>query len=696
MTKCGEKHAHNFRVLSGVLVFLTFAAIAFLEIYPLQDYDLFWHLANGRAMLETGAIVNSEIFSYTSFGKEFVNHAWLSQLLFGFVFENFGPKALIVFKVLLTLFVTLVIYTLCRRQTLRPLLAASVCLLFIAASHFRYVARPHLFSYLCLAFLIYTLFEYRQNRVSKRTLLIVIPVMMVIWDFLHGALFGVIFFGVFLGGETVKYIFASRYLGETTFPPLSRDRFRGVWLCAGITLLCMLVSPYGLPTYDIFYAFVGNNLMTSMTAEFQPTPLTAYPFFWLLLAVSGLTIVMARKDMDLTTLLAWIVFGVLAKRYLRGIGAFSIVAAAAMALHLPVVARDLMVGGGKKRLFDWFLMGGLALGIVWIGVYKFSDHSRYDAFGVGINENTFPVGSVRFVEAVGLIGNIYNTDRYGGYLAYFAYPKRRIFHYNHHILFDALERFVHEPETRAQWNVSYAIVGREDEWKMFDREGFVPVYWEPTAAVLVRNNEQNKEIIKRYRIRYFSPIKSDEEIVALFQQGGKAGRLLQEMAHYLAFRKDGRMADLLGKRLLDDSSLTPGEKEQLYNEVKDRNGESAYLQTIGGIISYQHGDLSAAQNLFSAALKQSEILAARFNLAYALIDGGKAQKGLEQFDVILAGQPNHPASLYGKALAQYTLKQYGLAKETWTQYLQIEPVGQWADEARKFIKEIEGGRRGDE
>ena len=60
----------------------------FIVCHPIFDYDLHWHLANGREMVQRGQIISEEIFSYTHFGDKFENHEWLAQIIFYLVWQT--------------------------------------------------------------------------------------------------------------------------------------------------------------------------------------------------------------------------------------------------------------------------------------------------------------------------------------------------------------------------------------------------------------------------------------------------------------------------------------------------------------------------------------------------------------------------------------------------------------------------------
>ena len=671
------------RLASLLPLTLVLLCAGVLVIFPVQDFDIFWHLANGRAMVEEGRIVNQEIFSYTANGKEFSNHAWLAQILFFLIFKALGGNGLIAVKVLITTGIGLALYRFSRRQGLAALPTALLWLLALGASLFRYVERPELFSLLFLALTGVLLFSYRAGSRS-RLLLPALPLVMVVWDFMHGALYGVIFLGAFLVGETIRYLLPDKV--GVGIPPLPKARFKALWLMVMVTVAVMLLSPYGLRSYEIFFEFLNQNLMTSMTAEFQPTGLDEQPLFWALLAGTVAVVLAAGRRLDLTSLCLLVPFAGLAIRYVRGVGPFCIVAVLLLAVNLPSLLTALAPTPERERrqgLF-WLLLFVVGLGSAL--AYKFSSPPRYDSWGFGISNDGFPVGSVRFVKEVNLKGNMYNTDRYGGYLAYYLFPERKIFHYNHHLLFDALERYVHEPETRAQWGVNYAIIGRSDEWDMFSRDGFVPVYWEPTGAVMIKKSEENQAIIDRYSIRYFSPVMPKEECLTLAKNPGVMPVLAREVSDYLAQRRDEEKTEILVDILRQPGRMPPATTIDLLTRAERYNADSPRLAAALGTLHYQQGRLEQAAGYLHRALTLDPgQIEARFSLAYLLYDQRKFQEAADHFQKILARTPRHPDTIYGLGLSLLQLGRHQEARRFFQEYLDLVPEGQWAEKARNFL-----------
>jgi hypothetical protein len=675
------------RLAVYVAVPLLFAAIAVLVVFPLCDYDTFWHVAMGRAMVNTGHIVNKEIFSYTSYGTRFSNHEWLAQIILYLAYQPWGAAGLIGLKVILTLIVCGILYLTARMLGARPVVAALLCLFVVIAGLTRFRVRPQLFSFLGLAILQLILYGYRAERFGKRALY-ALPPLMVLWDFLHGAIYGLLFLAVFVSGESVKTVVKSHFKDRFDMGALSSRQLRALWACAGITLLAMLLNPYGLLSYDIFAQFVrGSNLMVSLTAEFLPTPFRGYLPFWCLFGLTFLTLWRALKRIDLTQILVFIPFGYLAVRYTRGMEAFNFVALPLLAVN----TREFFELKNRKETVKYGINALIALAVMmsvsYVGYYKFLAPRNKFSFGYGFDENSFPIGCVRFIKAVNLRGHMYNTDGFGGYLAYFAAPERKIFYYCHHTAFKAIEEYLHDPTELDKCDINYAIVGREEELDMFLRKKFVPVYWEPSGVVLVRNREQNRDIINRYEIRFFQPLLSGAELRALATDRRVFPVLMREMATYLSYRGDRRIADLFGDFMYQpNADLPDSERLSLLLGTMADNDDNPRLLASAGMIYYRQKDLVPALRMLTKALRNDgNAEGVRLNLAYVHFDMGNFQQAAREFERILSGNPSNADAVYGLALTCYRMAEFGRAREFFQKYLQLVPRGTWAETARTLM-----------
>jgi hypothetical protein len=60
---------------------VTLLAIFTMAVRIAVDTDTWWHLAAGRWMVEQGRVLQTDPFSFTRLGAQWVNPSWLSQLL---------------------------------------------------------------------------------------------------------------------------------------------------------------------------------------------------------------------------------------------------------------------------------------------------------------------------------------------------------------------------------------------------------------------------------------------------------------------------------------------------------------------------------------------------------------------------------------------------------------------------------------
>jgi len=132
-----------------------------IVLYPVIDYDLYWHLANGREMVKGGRVISEEVFSFTHFGEKFENHEWLAQVIFYLIWQSVGPYGLLGLKLLAAALVVLIGYRTARTQGCQPWLAALLCVFAVLAGQLHYTERPELFSLLNIALLGFILYGYR-------------------------------------------------------------------------------------------------------------------------------------------------------------------------------------------------------------------------------------------------------------------------------------------------------------------------------------------------------------------------------------------------------------------------------------------------------------------------------------------------------------------------------------------------------
>src|SRR3990172_6111312 len=80
---------------------------------PSVDPDTWWHLEAGAWMLEHGAILTHDAFSFTQAGAPWINHSWLSQLLLYLLWHGLGYAGLNLLVAVLVTAAFMLVYSQC-------------------------------------------------------------------------------------------------------------------------------------------------------------------------------------------------------------------------------------------------------------------------------------------------------------------------------------------------------------------------------------------------------------------------------------------------------------------------------------------------------------------------------------------------------------------------------------------------------
>lgn len=685
------------------------ASVFTLAVFPISNFDIFWHMSNGREMLLTGSIINEDVFSFTAPGAAFHNHEWLSQMLLFKLHGVFGPDGLIIFKALMSMGIFGLGYLAARAAGAGPLMASALMLLAALAGLHRLTVRPHIFSYLFFAWMLYVLFGTRSGRLHKR-FLYAIPPLMVLWDTFHGAVFGLVLLTAFTGGYFCISLVARRIPMKTTVAAMSpgphgqpKEFGRALLIVGIVTLALMLISPFGLRTYGDILGFApGQNLMIEMTEEFRPPGLDEFGLFWALMGVSvGLAILLIRRADPLYALVLLPV-AVMAMRYNRAIVIFSLTAALALAHYTTVLqSRHQSSPGNEGRIKKAFnvIAALLALGLlVHLADIKFistsQKYSQY-SFGTGVNGLYVPEAVGRYMKEIPVDGRFYNRGNLGGYLAWELYPGKKIFMYNHHIAFSDVFSKAQDRRFIDEYGITHAVVMYDDlrEKMIFAPQEWLPVFWDGPVAVLVRDLPETRAFLESNALRYCVPGRDARGVKLLFDSGAPAGRLIRECMNRLAYASDPAMAVLMGRRLPGAAMAYESPQAALVaiKKALGANPASQALLAARAIMMYRAGDIS--DNVLSeleAALKaEPALVEARLTLGYLLLDKGQPARAVEEFGALLLPGNENPWAFFGRGLALKSLGERAQAGDDFRAFLRQMPSGPWADKAREHLSDIQ-------
>ena len=106
-----ENPVYNYILLALFAVF-----IVLLTTFKISgDDDVFWHLATGRYIIETGTVPSTDVFGFITEGQEWMPFEWGWDVVTFFIFEATGYTGLSIFRTLIFLIIFFLYFLLLRK-----------------------------------------------------------------------------------------------------------------------------------------------------------------------------------------------------------------------------------------------------------------------------------------------------------------------------------------------------------------------------------------------------------------------------------------------------------------------------------------------------------------------------------------------------------------------------------------------------
>jgi hypothetical protein len=403
-------------------------------LQPLTEPDFGWHLRTGLDLLQHGGKLPAlDPYSHTMPDWPWVEHAWLTDLIIGAFYSQFGALGVILFFGVVMAGAWLVASLSVPCNMIYRLLACALSL-WVALPFLG--ARTQMVTLLGLAVLLVVL---QRSRSGEGRALWLIPPVFLLWTNLHGGFTaGLFLLGLVVASSAIVkgvLLCAPGLASRLDEAPLSWSAIGRLMLTVGIAALVTLVNPYGWRLYGEIIDDLSNQFMLDNLQEWQPPSLNtlAGRSYGLYLAGLGMAMAAWYRRIEPVRWVVWIVFLLLSLRHMRNIPIFLLVS---LPLCVELLAR------GLGRLTDWLsldpararrclLVGTLAGGLfmVWLG----PDHlQRVAQSGLQPGEyfkgTSYPIEAVQWVrEHRDRVGRrLYNDYAYGGFLLWWL-PEEQIF-----------------------------------------------------------------------------------------------------------------------------------------------------------------------------------------------------------------------------------------------------------------------------
>ncbi len=378
---------------------LGWSALFLAHYIDLSTADLGRHLMNGRLLVEAPwaekmGVLHTNFYSYTMPDQPFVNHHWLSGVIFYLVEMVSGFAGLSIFYILLFLAAIALVWNVARKVS-TFYVATAVLIFLLPLMVGRVEVRPEVWSYL-LSGVVLNLCYFRRYLWS-------IPLIMLLWVNLHiGFIFGFLILGAYLLEEW--------------------RRFTPILLAS---LLAACVNPFGYHTVlfplliltEYGYRIVENQsiFFLERLGFTEGMHFLLFKLSALAVLVSGIALYVRKVRVPLAFSLLVLTSGVLACLGIRHFPFFAFFAL----VFLSYAFYHVVVTRSHKHMSE------LALIVVVVISFSFQMSAMArtsSSLGVslvpGINS------AAEFFEAHQLAGPIFNNYDIGGYLIYHLYPEK--------------------------------------------------------------------------------------------------------------------------------------------------------------------------------------------------------------------------------------------------------------------------------
>ncbi len=405
------------RLLPAALIWVT----ASFLVHELSSLDVWWHLVIGRDILQTFQIPELNIYSAGALNQPYHDSHWLFQVALALSHSIAGLNGPLFFMVIIWGLTLFIVY----RETHNysgTAVAVFTTFLVMGASAERFLPRPEIITFLMIP-LFYTLL--RQGKFQTPGEIALLIVLQIVWVNSHGLfVIGPFMVGCYWLSHAIAFV-------------RKRDNhFRQLSLLLSLICLSLLASPYG--TGALQYSFllfteVGQNAPKYMQAvnELSPTfgeaamGASAFWFFATLMLLTLVSIVFNPRQLSIPRLLIVAALCLAAFTGRRNIVLFALVSAPFIGEQLAHQLSRITL----KPAINQLLKGGLLITLLAWSSYPLSGAYYLDMeiparTQLGVTPDFFPHELPAFIRQHNIQGQVYNTNRLGGFYLYHLYPER--------------------------------------------------------------------------------------------------------------------------------------------------------------------------------------------------------------------------------------------------------------------------------
>jgi hypothetical protein len=223
----------------------------------LSTVDLAYQIRAGELMLQSGAVLRTDSFTFTAAGAPWLDQQWAAQVIFALVQRAGGWAGQAILRAVLVGATMALVYLACRREGVGRRVAAWLTLAGFLVAAVALGLRPQLFGMVLFAA---TLAILAGRREGPRALWL-LPVIALAWANLHGSFF---LAPLAIGAAWLEDV-VSRAPGA-----------RRLAIIGVVTFAATFVGPFGVGVWTYALGLAADPTIRRIVSEWQPTaPLSA-------------------------------------------------------------------------------------------------------------------------------------------------------------------------------------------------------------------------------------------------------------------------------------------------------------------------------------------------------------------------------------------------------------------------------------
>lgn len=475
------------------------AAICYLS-FVTADPDLWGHIKFGEDLWKAKALVRTDPYSFTAYGHPWVNHEWLAELIFYFIYHYLGDVGLLFGKLGIGLAIVFLIRKLCVFRNNDLIIYAMIMITAIMIMSPGFMIRPQVFSFFLFTLYFYVIHLYLTQNKNR---LFLLPGIMLFWVNLHG--------GFLMGLALVFTVVLWKSLSHLVVNDKD-SRIGCLWLWFVMTIVATLFNPYG---YQLLIFLYKTLSMPRQIGEWYPIQLFdwSYIHFKLMVLLFFFTLFFQkrhREGWEASAIGMTIIASVIHQRHSPF---FGIIVVPYLVHHLSVLTENIRSRFPRLALTR-ISKNVIAIALGFLAGYQiYCGASKYILANcrIIVHPQSYPVIAVEYLQKNNISGRLLLPMEWGEYAIWKLHPACKVsidgrFRtvYPESVLQD---HFVPEQDADGwkalieKYPADILLARQTDFFQNLIKNGepWVYIYSDPTAIVLLKKNEKNKGFLQIFK-----------------------------------------------------------------------------------------------------------------------------------------------------------------------------------------------------